>query len=112
MLLFSCASMKMENKIIGSWKIEKVIHSNGKIEKGYKTLIFYNDKTVLSTNQNSDSIKGKWEFAPKTKELKIFNYTKEKWEKFEVLKLTKKEFIVTDQYKTAEAIRIKTLKNE
>lgn len=60
-----------ESKLIGSWKVESVLRSNGKTKEGRKTITFSKDKTILSVKDTGSQMTGYWEFLPESDLLKI-----------------------------------------
>ena len=103
--LSSFDSSKRVNKLIGTWKVESVARPDGRIKEGRKTITFSKDGKVISEKDTGSKMTGLWEFDGDV--LLIYKESKDKGEKFTVLKLTRKKLILKDDRKTYTAVKVK-----
>jgi len=101
LILLSAFTFKSsDKKIIGMWKVDKVIRQDGSEKNGRKIITFFPDHKVISKKDNGSEMKGTWEFISKGDSLKICDTTGVECETFVIIKLSKKSLVLKDDKKT------------
>lgn len=120
-LIFSCGKYEdgpnfslitKKKRLVGKWKLEKIKGPNYDFPFEYDYFTFTFDKNgdweyhsqfqlpdIYNSGKSNDDQKGKWEWQEEKKEIEIKWYTNYSsgLEEYDILKLTKTEFILEDK---------------
>jgi uncharacterized protein (TIGR03066 family) len=104
-VLGSYSSKNKATKIIGSWEVETITNSRGRIKEGKMTITFSEDGKLESTKEGVRKRVGYWEVEKRT--LYLYDNSQEDEEPLTIVKLTQNKLVLKDGQKTIVCSRIK-----